>query len=117
MQMNLKLTGVKAQVPLLTSDISLINQALVRPVVAYLNEHRHYTLPLSFSFSLSVQDDLKGAWGAQEAGIADHLSRGVANAFTDLVNDHRRTGERVRRVGLWSLYSMLKQLTSGASGS
>lgn len=112
MNVNFKLSQVKAQVPLLTSDISLMNQALVRPTVAYLNEHRHYTLPLAFSFSLSVQDHLCGSWGINESGIADHLAVGVSESFSELVNDKHRAGERARRVGLWSLYHMLKQLAS-----
>jgi distribution and morphology protein 31 len=109
LDVDLRLSAVKAQLPLITTSLSLFYQAIVRPTVAYLNEHRHHTIPLSFSFSLDLDKDLRGAWGLGESGIADGLGRGVGEAFAELAGDTQKSAERMRRVGLWSVYSLFKQ--------
>ena len=114
MSVLLKLTGVKAQLPLMASQVSLMSQALVRPTIAYLNDHRHHVIPLGFTFTLSVHDDLKGAWGLQESGIANLMAQGVADSFTKLTSDKERQAERMRKVGLWSVYSMFKQIITNS---
>lgn len=111
-QVDLRLSGVRAQVPLITADLSLYNQALVRPTVAYLNEHRHHTIPLTFSFSVLTDRDLRGAWGLIESGISALLQKGVQESFAELAADKQKAPERMRRVGLWSIYSLFRQIAN-----
>lgn len=55
MQWNIKLKNLKASVPLATQELSYLNNALIRPIVAYMNANK-----TSISLSFNAKMDLVG---------------------------------------------------------
>lgn len=80
----------------------------LRPLVAYINEQRPF-IPLSCHFDIS-RERLDGAWTLYEAGIADALYEGTRRSFEMLVEDRQRKIRRLKKVSLWSLYALLRNL-------
>lgn len=80
----------------------------LRPLVAYINEQRPF-IPLSCHFDLP-RERLDGAWTMYEAGIADALYEGTRRSFEMLVEDRQRKIRRLKKVSLWSLYALLRNL-------
>lgn len=83
-------------------DSSFVQQALVRPLISYLNETRPYikvraetTIPLS-SFA--------HGWSVYDTGLADAFSASVTTALVERVNE----GQSLRRFGLWGLGRLLE---------
>lgn len=105
---DLRLRNIRAHVPLHNGDLSPVSSALLRPIVAYINEHRPY-VPLTCRFELPASR-FDGAWGVYECGIAPSLGAAVTDSLARLVHDKNKRLKRLRRVGLWSLYSVVKNL-------
>lgn len=80
----------------------------LRPLVAYINEQRPF-IPLSCHFDIP-KERLDGAWTMYEAGIADSLYDGTRRSFEMLVDDRQRKIRRLKKVSLWSLYAILRNL-------
>lgn len=105
---NLRFKNIKAHVPLRNEELSTLNSALIRPIVAYINEHRPY-IPLTCRFELDLSN-FDGAWSVHESGIAPKLADSVAESMAKLVADKNKRLKRLRKVGLWSLYSAVKNM-------
>lgn len=105
---DLRFRNIRAHVPLINEELSTLNSALVRPIVAYINEHRPY-IPLTCRFELDLSN-FDGAWSVHESGIAPQLADSVSDGFAHLVADKNKRLKRLRKVGLWSLYSMMKNM-------
>jgi mitochondrial distribution and morphology protein 31 len=69
------LNNVRAQVPYLTQDLSYVNNALVRPIVAYINS-RHTHIPVKCRV-IKPLGDFEGSWGMWDSGLLDALSAEV----------------------------------------
>jgi distribution and morphology protein 31 len=86
---------LRASAPLYTPELSYLNNAVVHPILAYINSHNKH-IPLSFEFQLDVTG-LAGARSPGEAGMWDALSASVAEAFGRIVHDTQNT-ETLRSV-------------------
>lgn len=75
MDLRLHLNNVKAVVPLFTRDLSYINNALIRPIVAYINSRRTF-VPVNCRLVKRVAD-FDGSWTTFDSGLMDDLSAGV----------------------------------------
>ena len=109
-RVNLRFRNIRADIPFPTPHLSYLSGALIRPIVGYINEHRPY-IPLSVAFVIPSAA-FTGAWTIWEPGIADAMARETAVALTALVEDRSKRLRRLKRVGLWSLISAVKQLGS-----
>jgi len=69
------LNDVRAQVPYLTPDLSYVNNALIRPIVAYINSRRTH-IPVRCQVVIPLQD-FDGSWGIWECGLLDAMSAEV----------------------------------------
>ncbi|GJJ06451.1 hypothetical protein Clacol_000643 [Clathrus columnatus] len=85
---DLRFRDLKAAVPLFTSELSYVNNALIRPIVAFINANR--TLVPIHCRILKDLDTFDGSWTTYNA-LAHHVSN---------VNLNRR----FKSVGLWSLH-------------
>ncbi|KAI9199384.1 mitochondrial distribution and morphology proteins-domain-containing protein [Polychytrium aggregatum] len=103
-----KLNDLKASVPLSSPHISYMNNALIRPIVAYMNNNRT-TVPIAFSAKMDLTK-FDGAWDVYAAGMVDVLAEEVGKAFTALVENEHERSRRIRQVGLWSIQSVTKNL-------
>ena len=76
MDLRVHLCDVRAQVPLWTKDISYVNNALIRPIVAYINSKRTF-IPINCRVIKHVAE-FDGSWTIFDSGLMDDLSREVS---------------------------------------
>ncbi|KAE8389969.1 mitochondrial distribution and morphology proteins-domain-containing protein [Aspergillus alliaceus] len=74
--LRLHLNNVRAVVPLFTRDLSYINNALIRPIVAYINSRRTF-IPVNCRLVKRV-GDFDGSWTIFDSGLMDDLSAAVS---------------------------------------
>lgn len=108
------LNDVRASIPLVTRDLSYINNALVRPIVAYINSRRAF-IPVSCRV-VKRQSEFDGSWTIFDSGLMDDLSREVYDAFARDVSDDDRRGKRMRKVGRWVVELVVEALFLGLAG-
>lgn len=76
MDMRVHLNDVRAAVPIFTRDISYVNNALVRPIVAYMNSKRTF-IPVNCRVVKKV-GDFDGSWTLYDSGLMEEVSREVS---------------------------------------
>jgi distribution and morphology protein 31 len=101
MDLRVHLNDVRAVVPLFTRDLSYVNNALIRPIVAYINSRRTF-IPINCRVVKRLSD-FDGSWTVFDSGLMDDLSAEVYDAFARDVTDEQARLRRFKKVGLWSL--------------
>jgi distribution and morphology protein 31 len=101
MDLRVHLNDVRAVVPLFTKDLSYVNNALIRPIVAYINSRRTF-IPINCRV-VKEASDFDGSWTVFDSGLMDDLSAEVYDAFARDVMDEQARMRRFKKVGLWSL--------------
>lgn len=76
MDLRIQLNDVHASVPLFTRDISYVNNALIRPIVAYINSKRSF-IPINCRVVKRV-DEFDGSWTLFDSGLMEDLNREVS---------------------------------------
>ena len=71
-----QLNDVRAAVPLFTHDISYVNNAMIRPIVAFINSRRTF-IPINCRVVERVSD-FDGSWTIYDSGLLTDLSREVS---------------------------------------
>lgn len=79
MDLMVSLNDVRAQVPYLTHDLSYVNNALIRPIVAYINSRRTH-IPVRCQI-IKPLEDFDGSWGLWDSGLLDAVSAEVQHTF------------------------------------
>ena len=107
----LKLNNVRAEVPLFTSELTYTNNALIRPIVAYMNSRRTY-IPIK-CMVVKDKSDFEGCWTIYDSYLMNDLSDEVYDAFANYVSDEQRRSIRVKKVTFWSLQLLLQLILMG----
>ena len=132
MDLLIQLNDVRAAVPLFAKELSYVNNALIRPIVAYLNSRKNF-IPINCRVIKRV-DEFDGSWTMFDSGLMDDLSAEVImamykrasisltgiqtyKAFAQDVMDDQARLRRFRKVGLWSLQLAIQALFMGFSGN
>lgn len=76
MDMRVHLNDVRAAVPIFTRDISYVNNALVRPIVAYINSSRTF-IPVNCRVVKKV-GEFDGSWTLYDSGLMEEVSKEVS---------------------------------------
>lgn len=86
MDLRVHLNDVRATVPLFTKDLSYVKNALIRPIVAYINS-RHTFIPINCRVVKRVSE-FDGSWTIFDSGLMDDLSAevGVPSALINTIN-------------------------------
>ncbi|KZT21398.1 mitochondrial distribution and morphology protein family 31/32 [Neolentinus lepideus HHB14362 ss-1] len=95
---DLRFRDIKAAVPIFTNDLSYVNSALIRPIVAFMNANRTL-VPIH----CRVAQDLStfgGAWTV--TGLTDEIALKVYDALAYHVTQ-ANFNRRIKTVSLWSL--------------
>ena len=115
MDLRIHLNDVRAAVPLFNNPhISYVNQALVRPIVAYINAKRTY-IPINCRIVKRLPD-FDGSWTVYDCGMMDDMSAEVYAAFARNVEDQHSRVRRLKRVGLWTMSLIVHALLAGVAG-
>ena len=113
--MRIHLNDVRAAVPLFNNThMSYVNQALVRPIVAYINAKRTY-IPVNCRIVKRVTD-FEGSWTVFDCGLMDETAAEVYAAFARNVEDQQSRVRRFKRVGLWTVSLVVHALLAGVAG-
>ena len=75
MDLRVQLNNVRAAVPIFTRDISYVNNALIRPIVAYINSRRTF-IPVHCRV-VKRASEFDGSWTIYDSGLMNDLSREV----------------------------------------
>ncbi|KAK9380571.1 mitochondrial distribution and morphology protein family 31/32 [Kockiozyma suomiensis] len=93
--------NVRAAVPLMPPELSYINNALIRPMIAYINNQNTY-IPINCRVVKKLSE-FDGSWTIFDSGLMDDVSAEVYEAIAANVRDDEERARRMRKVGLWSL--------------
>ncbi|ORY87565.1 mitochondrial distribution and morphology proteins-domain-containing protein [Protomyces lactucae-debilis] len=102
-----RLNDAKAQVPLFQHDLSSVNAALVRPIVAYINSRKTF-IPVHAHISLPC-NNFEGSWTWWDCGLQSGVSQALYDGFVESLYERKRQKRRIQAVGFWSL-QMVAQL-------
>lgn len=72
MDLRVHLNDVRAAVPIFTKDLSYVNNALIRPIVAYINSRRTF-IPIICRV-VKRASEFDGSWTIFDSGLMDDLS-------------------------------------------
>ncbi|KAM3065927.1 Mitochondrial distribution and morphology protein 31, mitochondrial precursor [Clarireedia jacksonii] len=114
MDLRVHLNDVKAAVPLFTRDLSYINQALIRPIVAYINSKRTF-IPINCRI-VKHASDFDGSWTIFDSGLMEDLSAETYEAFAKDVVDSQQRMRRLKKVGFWSISLAIQAIFMGMAG-
>jgi len=116
MDMRVHLNDVRAVVPIFTRDISYVNNALVRPIVAYINSKRTF-IPVNCRVVKKVRE-FDGSWTLYDSGLMEEVSREMYDAFArDVLDDRTVRKRRIKKVGIWTLQLAAQALFLGLAGN
>ncbi|KAI4095414.1 MAG: hypothetical protein LQ339_007259 [Xanthoria mediterranea] len=114
MDLRVHLNDVRAAVPLFNKDLSYVNNALIRPIVAYINSRRTF-IPINCRV-VKRASEFDGSWTIFDSGLMDDLSAETYEAFARDVLDDQARMRRFKKVGLWSLQVAVQALFMGMAG-
>lgn len=132
MDLMIHLNDVRAAVPLFAKELSYVNNALIRPIVAYINSRKTF-IPINCRVLKRISE-FDGSWTIFDSGLMDDLSAEVIvalykrasmsltamqtyKAFAQDVMDDQARLRRFRKVGLWSLQLAIQALFMGLAGN
>ena len=111
LDLRVHLNDVRASVPLFTRDLSYVSNALIRPIVAYINSRRTF-IPINCRVVKRALD-FDGSWTVFDSGLMDDLSAEVYEAFAKDVTDEQARMRRFKTVGLWSIQVAVQAIFMG----
>ena len=111
LDMTLRLTNVHAVVPFATPDLSYVNYALIRPIVAYINS-RNAFIEINSTIAKNIAD-FEGSWTLYDSLLIDDISAEVYDSFVRYVADEESRLIRMKKVGFWSLQLFLQLVIFG----
>lgn len=118
MDIQIHLNDVRASVPIFTRDISYVNNAVVRPIVAYINSHARGGsdfIPISCRI-VKRQSEFDGSWTIFDSGLLSDLSKETYDAFVRDITDRKQRQRRIKKVGLWAAQVAAQALFIGLAG-
>ncbi|KAH8107965.1 mitochondrial distribution and morphology proteins-domain-containing protein [Cristinia sonorae] len=106
---DLRFRDLKAAVPIFTHDLSYTNNALIRPIVAFMNANR--TLVPIHCRVVRDLSDFDGAWTMWETGLMDVIADKVYEAMAFHVTQ-ANINRRIKAVSTWSLHMTTSAIIS-----
>ncbi|KAF9290130.1 Mitochondrial distribution and morphology protein 31, mitochondrial precursor [Mortierella alpina] len=110
MDFEFRFNDTKASIPLQTESMSYLSNAMVRPIVAFMNSNRTVT-PIRCRVEMDLCE-FDGSWTIYDSNLMNNLSTEVGKAWANLVADERERNRKLKRVGLWGLQSMTRNIVS-----
>lgn len=108
MDIDVRFKNVKGVVPLKIPELSYVNSAVIRPLIAYVNNNRTL-VPIKGRIVMDLSL-FNGAWTIQQATLSNSLNESIAKGFVDLVTDNQERNRRLKQVGFWSFREMIKNI-------
>lgn len=106
---DIRFRDLKAAVPIFPGELSYVNSALIRPIVAFINANR-VLVPIHCRVVKNLSD-FEGAWTMWEAGLTDDISLQIYEALAHHVGQINMN-RRIKTVSVWSLHLTANALLS-----
>lgn len=110
MDIDFRFKNTKANIPLQTPELSYLSNAMVRPIVAYINRSKSI-VPIKCRVVLPLSN-FDGAWTAYDSQLIGSISEQLGKGFVDLTVDQQERNRRLKRIGFWSLQEITRNLVS-----
>ncbi|KAF9157915.1 Mitochondrial distribution and morphology protein 31, mitochondrial precursor [Actinomortierella ambigua] len=110
MDFEFRFNDTKATVPLRTDSMSTWSNAMIRPIVAFINSNRT-SIPIRFRVEMDL-GEFDGSWTQYDSNLMYTMSDEMGRAWTALVQDERDRNRKLKRVGLWGLQSVTRNIVS-----
>ncbi|KAM0753660.1 hypothetical protein T439DRAFT_322546 [Meredithblackwellia eburnea MCA 4105] len=107
-EMDIRFKDLKASVPYFTSRLSYVNNALIRPIVAFINSNKTL-IPIRFTIDLPLSE-FDGSWTTYDVGLLDRLSEQTYLALAWHVQSSSANQQRLATVSLWTAQRTAKAL-------
>lgn len=98
MDLRVHLNDIRAAVPIFTKDLSYVNNALIRPIVGYMNSRKTF-IPINCRV-VKRASEFDGSWTIFDSGLMDDLSaevrtprhegEAIADSMTDISSLRQR---------------------------
>lgn len=104
--MDIRFKDVKATVPLFSNNLSHVNHALVRPIVAFINSNKTL-IPIRCSLTLPLTE-FDGSWTAYDICLVEKIGSQVYGALAFHVTNSN--GRRAGIVGMWGVQLVARSI-------
>lgn len=111
LDLTIRLHNVRASVPFQAPELSYINYALIRPIVAYINSKN--TFIEIHNRVVKNLHDFSGSWTIYDSLLMDDISEEVYDNFVDYVANEEARLVRMRKVAFWSLQLLVQFIVFG----
>lgn len=111
LDLTIRLNNVRAGVPFQAPELSYINYAFVRPIVAYINLKNGF-IEIK-SRIIKNLEDFSGSWTIYDSLLMDDISEEVYDSFVDYVADEEARLMRIKKMGFWSLQLLFQVIVFG----
>nr|ODN90898.1 mitochondrial distribution and morphology protein 31 [Cryptococcus depauperatus CBS 7855] len=98
---DLRLRDLKAAVPIYTTDLSVTNNALIRPIVAFINSNKTL-VPIHCQVAADLSN-FEGSWTLFETGLMTSISDQIYEALAYHVSSETANSRRLRQVSVWGI--------------
>lgn len=98
---DLRFRDLKAAVPVFTSDVTMTTNALIRPIVAFVNANRTL-VPIHCQVAADIAD-FDGSWTLFETGLMTSISDQIYAALAYHVSSEAANSKRLRQVSVWGI--------------
>ncbi|GAB5589277.1 Mitochondrial distribution and morphology protein 31 [Umbelopsis nana] len=110
MDIDFRFKNTKANIPLQTPELSYVSNAMVRPIVAYINRNKTI-VPIKCRVVLPLSN-FDGSWTAYDSMLMDSISEQLGKGFVDLTVDQQERNRRLKRIGFWSLQEIVRNFVA-----
>lgn len=111
LDLTIRLNNVRALVPFKAPELSYVNYALIRPIVAYINL-RNAFIEIK-SRVVKNLEDFSGSWTIYDSLLMDDISEEVYDGFVNYVADDEARLVRMRKVAFWSMQLLVQLVVFG----
>ncbi|KAM9922241.1 hypothetical protein OXX80_011928, partial [Metschnikowia pulcherrima] len=111
LDLTLRLNNVRASVPFQAPELSYVNYALIRPIVAYINS-RNAFIEIKARVVKSLAD-FAGSWTVYDSLLMDDISESVYDSFVNYVADDESRLMRMRKIAFWSVQVLVQVVVLG----
>lgn len=112
LDLTIRLNNVRATIPFKAPELSYVNYALIRPIVAYINSKNNSFIEIKNRIIKNI-DDFSGSWTVYDSLLMDDISEEVYDNFVDYVADDEARLVRMRKVGFWTLQLFIQLIALG----
>jgi distribution and morphology protein 31 len=109
LDIDVRFKNIKGAVPLKIPELSYLNSAMVRPLIAYINRNKTI-VPIKGRIIMDLST-FDGAWTIHDSTLGSRLSMCITKGLVDLVTDQQERNRRLKQIGFWSFREIVRSVS------